>query len=553
MAAELKQRTPAGLKTPPVDAVSPPQTPGDKSKQSEFADANIPDDYVARVLATEKPLPPIQWKNILNEIQWVSTLALTITPILAIYGLFTTSWTQPTFWWMMTYYFFTGLGITAGYHRLWAHRAYNASRPLQYFLACMGSGAVQGSIHWWARGHRAHHRYTDTDLDPYGAHFGLFWSHLGWMLVKPRRKPGVADISDLRKNPVIKFQHKFYIPLLLFWGFGFPTLVPGLLWGDWRGGFFFAAVLRLCLVHHSTFCVNSLAHYLGEASFDNKMTPRDHFLTALVTIGEGYHNFHHQFPMDYRNAIQWYQFDPTKWFIAICSKLGLASHLKTFPDNEVKKGRLAMQLQKAHELSSALEWPKSSSHLPVISWDDFKEESKTRPLIVVHGFIHDVSSFLDEHPGGRHLLTGKIGKDATTAFLGGVYDHSNAAHNLLSMMRVGVLDGGYQLAVNEIAKAEREARNNGTSSHRPAGAPPSPVTSDDEDLTPGTPTDNEPPTVTSAVAAASEQLKAQTGAKNVPNAKALNYIVPGEAYKITKQADLVQNAKVSGTKFGKFL
>jgi fatty-acid desaturase len=78
----------------------------------------------------------------------------------------------------------------------------------------------------------------------------------------------------------------------------------------------------------STFCVNSLAHWLGETPFDDKHTPRDHFATALVTIGEGYHNFHHQFPMDYRNAIRWYQYDPTKWFIWACQKLGLASHLK---------------------------------------------------------------------------------------------------------------------------------------------------------------------------------------------------------------------------------
>jgi fatty-acid desaturase len=78
----------------------------------------------------------------------------------------------------------------------------------------------------------------------------------------------------------------------------------------------------------STFCVNSLAHWLGETPFDDKHTPRDHLITALVTIGEGYHNFHHQFPMDYRNAIKWYQYDPTKWFIWVCQQLGLASHLK---------------------------------------------------------------------------------------------------------------------------------------------------------------------------------------------------------------------------------
>jgi stearoyl-CoA desaturase (delta-9 desaturase) len=127
-------------------------------------------------------------------------------------------------------------------------------------------------------------------------------------------------------------------------GFGVPTMVPGLLWGDWRGGFFFAGAARLTFVHHvsepflrvlhlliilkSTFCVNSLAHWLGDTPFDDKHTPRDHIITALMTIGEGYHNFHHQFPMDFRNAIRWYQYDPTKWFIRVMQWAGLASHLK---------------------------------------------------------------------------------------------------------------------------------------------------------------------------------------------------------------------------------
>jgi len=277
-------------------------------------------------------------------------------------------------------------GITAGYHRLWAHRSYNASKPLQYFLAAAGSGAVQGSIKWWCRGHRAHHRYTDTDLDPYGAHHGLFWSHIGWMIVKPRRKPGVADVSDLSKNEVIRWQHRWYLELILIMGLGIPTLVAGLGWGDWRGGFFYAGAARLMFVHHvrvflsrsrartytapqSTFCVNSLAHYLGETPFDDKHTPRDHFITALVTIGEGYHNFHHQFPMDYRNAIKWYQYDPTKWFIVTMKKVGLASHLKAFPENEVKKGQLTMELKKLRRKQDILTWPSDSNDLPVISWE----------------------------------------------------------------------------------------------------------------------------------------------------------------------------------------
>jgi len=519
--AELRQRgVESGLRTPPADQMSPPQSDDEsnfvvpsrggkkatkKDSLAQPEEPDMPDDYVTRTLAREPALPPIEWKNLLSEIQWVSAIVLTTTPLLAIYGMCTTSLNWKTGVWAVIYYFMTGLGITAGHHRLWAHRSYIASKPLEYLLCLWGAGAVQGSIHWWARGHRAHHRYTDTDLDPYGAHFGLLWSHLGWMIVKPRRKPGVADISDLRKNPVIKFNHKFYLPLIFIMGFAVPTLVAHFGWQDARGGFFYAGVARLVFVHHSTFCVNSLAHYLGEATFDNKMTPRDHFFTAMVTVGEGYHNFHHQFPMDFRNAIHWYQYDPTKWFIQSMQAIGLASHLKTFPDNEIQKGRVAMKLQKLHQEQAALEWPKHSNDLPVLSYEDFKEEAATRPLCILHGFVLDVSGFMDSHPGGRALLSTRVGKDISTAFVGGVYDHSRSAHSLAAQMRVGVLDGGY--------------------------IPPQCKMDAVED-TPAVPT---PP-------------KDERDICDV----ARKYVTPGEAYVVTKRSDLVANVRDSQGRVGKW-
>ncbi|KAL7420009.1 stearoyl-CoA 9-desaturase [Cryptotrichosporon argae] len=419
-----------------VKAITPTDQP---------SDANIPDNYVTHTIQNMNYLPPITASNLLSNIQWISFFALTIPPAIAIWGLMTHEVQRKTWIWAVVYYYITGLGITAGYHRLWAHRAYNASLPLQYALAMAGAGAVQGSIKWWSRGHRAHHRYTDTKLDPYSAHEGFWWSHVGWMLVKPRGKIGVADISDLTRNKVVRWQHNHYLTLLVGMGLVLPTVVAGLGWGDWWGGFFYAGAARLVFVHHSTFCVNSLAHWLGETPFDNKHTPRDHFITALCTIGEGYHNFHHQFPQDFRNAIKWHQYDPTKWFIWTMSQLGLASHLKMFPDNEIKKGQYTMKLQRLADESAHLKWPKSSNDLPVISWEDFQAEAKERSLIAIHGFIHDCSSFVDDHPGGAHLIKRAIGTDATTAFFGGVYDHSNAAHNLLAMMRVGVLDGGMEV------------------------------------------------------------------------------------------------------------
>ena len=174
--------------------------------------------------------------------------------------------------------------------------------------------------------------------------------------------------------------------------------------------------------------------------------------------------------MDYRNAVKWYQWDPTKWFIAICAKLGLASHLRVFPEREIDKGRLTMQLKNLKAKQDMIEWPTDSNDLPVINWESctfptsqsniliyrnlfhsVQEQSKTRPLVLVAGFIHDVSSFMNQHPGGRGLLSSNIGKDATTAFLGGVYEHSHAAHNvrpfrqtrLDSNVDEGALDSSY--------------------------------------------------------------------------------------------------------------
>ena len=295
-----------------------------KEKEKVPADSNIPDNYVSWTLKNQKELPPITWNNWWKELNYISCAVLTVTPAIAIWGLFNVSLQWKTFAWSIVYYYITGLGesslsvllelvgrtggangkdrrptqrevvqlggnrrrgrlyqkittrhryslarsiwclafsldhelisrilgITAGYHRLWAHRSYNASKPLQYLLAMAGAGAVEGSIKWWSRGHRAHHRYTDTDLDPYNAHKGLWWSHVGWMLVKPRRKPGVADVSDLSKNEVVRWQHRWYLYLIIFFGFVFPMLVAGFGWGDFLGGFVYAGAGRLCFVHH---------------------------------------------------------------------------------------------------------------------------------------------------------------------------------------------------------------------------------------------------------------------------------------------------------------
>ncbi|KAJ3409447.1 hypothetical protein CcCBS67573_g01266 [Chytriomyces confervae] len=378
----------------------------------------------------------------LEAIEWHNVVILFFTPVLAVKGLLLVPLQTATFWWAVAYYFFTGLGITAGYHRYWSHRSYQATRPFQMALLLAGTGALEGSVKWWCRGHRVHHRFTDTEKDPYNAKNGFFWSHIGWMIVKQEKKAAM-DISDLNSDPMIQFQHDYYLPLGIIAAFVIPTVVAGLGWGDWMGGFFYAGVARLVFVHHSTFCVNSLAHYLGERTFDDKRTPSDHVITALITLGEGYHNFHHEFPSDYRNAIELHQYDPTKWLIWSASLFGLTYNLKMFPSNEIEKGRIDMQQKGVDAKSKELDWGVPLQNLPNMTIDEVKQKvAETEiKLIVISNIVYDVTNFMDEHPGGKAFLKISIGKDATAAFNGGVYDHANAARNLMSSMRYATLVG----------------------------------------------------------------------------------------------------------------
>src|ERR1700736_93958 len=118
---------------------------------------------------------------------------------------------------------------------MWVHRSYTGSKPLKYIFAAIGGGAVEGSIRWWSRDHRAHHRYTDTEKDPYSVRKGLMYAHVGWMVLKqdPKRI-GRSDITDLNADPIVRLQHKYYGIVALVMGFLVPTVVAGLCWGDWR-------------------------------------------------------------------------------------------------------------------------------------------------------------------------------------------------------------------------------------------------------------------------------------------------------------------------------
>ena len=241
----------------------------------------------------------------------------------------------------------TGLSITAGYHRLWAHRAYQAHWSVRLFFMVFGAMALQNSILIWASQHRTHHRFVDdVDRDPYSAKRGFWFSHIGWILRDyPSGENDFSNARDLERDPLVMFQHRYYVPLAVGLNFGIPLLLGWALGEVW-GVFLLAGLLRLVLNHHFTFFINSLAHAWGRQPYTDENTARDNGVLAFLTYGEGYHNFHHLFQNDYRNGVRWWQFDPTKWLIATLSGLGLADNLKRVPDLWIQRAQLAMQFKR---------------------------------------------------------------------------------------------------------------------------------------------------------------------------------------------------------------
>ncbi len=241
-----------------------------------------------------------------------------------------------------------GLSITAGYHRLWSHKSYTAHPAVRLLFALGGALALQNSIKVWCSNHRNHHRYVDDpDRDPYSARRGFWFSHIGWMLRDhPASAVDEANIRDLMKDPIVVFQHRHYWLL----AFSLNVLLPlclGALAGDAAGGLLLMGALRLFVSHHTTFFINSLAHYWGRQPYSDANSSRDNPLIALLTYGEGYHNFHHSFQWDYRNGLRWYQFDPTKWLIRILSWFRLAKGLKRTSPEKIEQSVARMQLKKA--------------------------------------------------------------------------------------------------------------------------------------------------------------------------------------------------------------
>jgi stearoyl-CoA desaturase (Delta-9 desaturase) len=274
-------------------------------------------------MADDYPLPK-------RKVRWVGIVFFLVIHIVGIIGtplyIYYCGITAPE---LALFFFFvvaTGMSTTLGYHRLFAHRTFETSTPVRFLLLLFGAATFEESALKWASQHRQHHLFTDTEHDPYGVNQGFWHAHIGWILFW-RHKVNYDNVKDLRRSRLVTHQHDHHE----WWSIGGGIVLPMLVafWiGHPLGGFIMAVCLRMVIVFHPAFFVNSFAHTFGARPYGHATSARDNWIGALLTNGEGFHSFHHRFPADYRNGIRWYDWDPTKWCIYLMSKVGLAWDLK---------------------------------------------------------------------------------------------------------------------------------------------------------------------------------------------------------------------------------
>ncbi|MCU0533257.1 MAG: acyl-CoA desaturase [Hydrococcus sp. Prado102] len=223
------------------------------------------------------------------------------------------------------YWITCGWGISIGYHRLLTHRSFEVPKWLEYFFVFCGTLTCQGGPIAWTGLHRIHHKYSDTAPDPHDSNRGLWWSHMGWMMYDNHANKYIPRYTqDIAGDRFYQFCEKYFIPvqvilgLLLYWWGGWPFVI----WGIF---------VRLVLVFHFTWFVNSATHKFGYQSHESNDNSRNCWWVALVTFGEGWHNNHHAYQYSARHGLQWWEFDITWITVRILEFFGLVKNIKLAP------------------------------------------------------------------------------------------------------------------------------------------------------------------------------------------------------------------------------
>jgi stearoyl-CoA desaturase (delta-9 desaturase) len=244
----------------------------------------------------------------------------------------------------LVFYLLTMGGVEVGLHRYFSHRAFKCGKGMRLFLGIAGSMAGQGPVLFWATTHRRHHRHSDTDQDPHSpvGHGlrGVWRAHVGWMFEQHRFEPG-REVPDLVRDHATMLAQRFYMSWYLL-GLAIPALIglaaTGTLYGALEG-FLWGGVVRVFIVHHLTWGVNSLCHLMGAQPWKARDESRNLALLALPTLGGAWHNNHHAFPASATTSLAWWQPDPSGWIIRAWEGLGLVWDVRRPPSREHLESR----------------------------------------------------------------------------------------------------------------------------------------------------------------------------------------------------------------------
>jgi stearoyl-CoA desaturase (Delta-9 desaturase) len=283
----------------------------------------------------------------------VINLAAVLVPFLGLLAAATLSWGIAFDWVYLAIAVGMGLatsfGVTVGFHRLFTHKSFKTIAPVRFILASLGSMAVQGPVIEWAGVHRRHHQHSDTEEDPHSPHAhadgrwgtgimatlrGMYHAHMGWLFIGRQRGLG-RYTKDLHSDPVLRFVNRHFRWMVLL-GLLLPALLGGLLTMSWLGlllGFLWGGLVRILVVHHLTWSVNSVCHIWGTQPFRTTDESRNNAIVGILGLGEGWHNNHHAFPTSARHGLRWWEIDFSYLLIRSMALVGLAREVRV-PDSE---------------------------------------------------------------------------------------------------------------------------------------------------------------------------------------------------------------------------
>jgi stearoyl-CoA desaturase (delta-9 desaturase) len=251
-------------------------------------------------------------------------------------------------------YVATGLGVTVGFHRLFTHRAFKAGRAVRFVLAALGSAAIEGPVIAWVADHRKHHAFSDQPGDPHSPHVdhghglrgalrGLAHAHVGWLFIHTHRGRKSRYAPDLIKDPVVKWVNDTFV-LWVAAGLVLPFILGALIGGSWTAGLtgmLWGGLVRILVLHHATYSINSLCHFFGRRAFDTTDESRNLAWLVPLTFGEAWHNGHHAFPTSARHGLERHQWDPSAWVITALERVGLAWDVVRISPERLESKRIA--------------------------------------------------------------------------------------------------------------------------------------------------------------------------------------------------------------------